>query len=243
MAKANKIHVLWIMLKTVYFSIKHSISSLYYCTFGTRSNVDDLTRKWSSDLLACVDVHYKIHNPYGVKLEPNHPYILMSNHASHYDIPLILLSMPGSIRMISKKEIFRIPLWGYVLRRAEFLTVERNNPQQAIKDLELVKDKMKSGIIPWIAPEGTRSRHGKLNPFKKGAFMLALQTQATIIPIGIRGSGNILPPDTWDFNLGQEVEIYINPPIESTHYSVATRNELMAAVRQSIQEACAMPDA
>ncbi|HVV69722.1 MAG TPA: lysophospholipid acyltransferase family protein [Gammaproteobacteria bacterium] len=239
MAKVSKIHVLWIMLKTIYISLKYSVASM---RVTARPDIDRIARQWSKDLLACVDVHYTIHNPHQVQLQPNRPYILMSNHASHYDIPLILLSVPGSIRMISKKEIFRIPIWGYILRRAEFLTIERNNPQQAIKDLELVKEKMQSGIIPWIAPEGTRSRHGKLNPFKKGAFMLALQTQALIIPIGIRGSGNILPPDTWDFNIGQDVEIHINPPIDTTNYSITTRNELISAVRQSIQEASGMPD-
>lgn len=240
MAKANKIRVLWIMLMTIYITFKYSIVSLYLCRFGTRKDIDDLTRTWASAILDAVKVHYKVHNPHDVKLLPNHPYIIMSNHASHYDIPLMFMAIPGSLRMISKKELFRIPLWGHAMKRAEFLAIDRNNSQQALLDLEIVKEKMESGIIVWVAPEGTRSRHGKLNPFKKGVFMLALQTQATIIPVGIRGSGKILPPDTWKFNVGQEVEIYINPPIDSRNYTVATRNEFMAAVRQSIQEAAAV---
>jgi 1-acyl-sn-glycerol-3-phosphate acyltransferase len=237
MTKSNKFRVFWIMLKTALITAKLSIISIYYCRYGNRQNVDDLNRRWARAILDVVKVRYKVYDPYQLKLLPNHPYIIMSNHASHYDIPLILMAMPGSIRMISKKEIFRIPLFGYALKKAEFLTLDRNNSQQALKDLEVVKEKMQSGIITWVAPEGTRTRHGNLNPFKKGVFMLALQTKATIIPVGIRGSGKILPPDTWNFNMEEEVEIHINPPIDTQNYTVATRGELMAAVRQSIAEA------
>ncbi len=243
MATANKIQIFWIMTQSVCITIRYSIISLYLSIFGNRQDMDKTIHNWAGSILAPLKVNYKVYNPYQVKLLPNHPYILMSNHASHYDIPLIFMAVPGSIRMIAKKELFRIPLWGYAIKRAEFLAIDRNNPQQAIKDLEIVKDKMHSGIIPWVAPEGTRSRDGKLNLFKKGAFMLALQTNATIIPIGIRGSAKILPADTWNFSMGQDVEIYINPPIASTDYTIATRNELLKVVRQSIAEACGTPEA
>jgi 1-acyl-sn-glycerol-3-phosphate acyltransferase len=161
----------------------------------------------------------------------------MSNHASLYDIPLIYAALPGSIRMIAKKELFRIPLWGYTTKKIEVLSIDRSNSAQAKLDLNYAKEKMRSGIVLWIAPEGTRSRHGKLNSFKKGGFILALETGATIIPVGIRGSDKILPPGTWHFGLNQKVEIHIGEPIDSTQYTLATRNEFIATVRQSILKA------
>ena len=94
---------------------------------------------------------------------------------------------------------------------------------------------MKSGIMVWIAPEGTRSRTGKMQPFKKGGFMLAFQTNAIIIPIGIRGSFNILPPKTWQFNIKEHAEVHIGTPIDVSHYKIKERAKLMEDVMHSIQ--------
>lgn len=239
----KKITSLWIMIKSFYLTAKYSVICWHRSYSGTRAEIDELLRRWSAALLKAAGVTYQINNPYQVEPQPGHSYIIMSNHASHYDIPLIFMSLHGSIRMIGKKELFRVPVWGHAMKACEILAIDRTNSIQAMQDLEVVKEKMHSGVIPWIAPEGTRSRHGKLNIFKKGGFMLALQTGATIIPIGIRGSGQILPPDTWQFNPGQKVEIHIGQPVSATDYTVATRNDFIKEVRKRIAEASATTDA
>jgi 1-acyl-sn-glycerol-3-phosphate acyltransferase len=227
---------LWIMSKSLAITFWYSLVSLYFSRFGSRADIDRTMRKWSAALLKAVKVSYHVHNPQQIAFLPQQRYILMSNHASLYDIPLIFMALPGSIRMIAKQELFKVPVWGHAMQAAEFLAIDRKNSKQAMEDLEIVKAKMQSGIVPWIAPEGTRSRHGELNPFKKGGFMLALQTEATIIPVGIRGSNKILPPDTWDFHTGETVEIHIGEPIRATDYTVATRMEFIAVVNRSIGE-------
>jgi len=93
---------------------------------------------------------------------------------------------------------------------------------------------MEDGIILWIAPEGTRSRTGKLNKFKKGGFMVALQTNAIIIPVGIRGSEKVLPPDTWRSRIGQHVEIHVGEPIDTSGYALEGRDALMEKVWKEI---------
>ena len=98
---------------------------------------------------------------------------------------------------------------------------------------------MRSGIIPWIAPEGTRTRTGEMQPFKKGGFILAIQTEATIIPMGIRGSDKILPPDTWAFHANQKVEIHIGEPVNPKDY--ANAQELMAAVEKKVKDLVTSP--
>lgn len=95
---------------------------------------------------------------------------------------------------------------------------------------------MESGIIIWIAPEGTRSRSGNLLPLKKGGFMMALETGAQIVPLGIRGAANVLPPGTKDLCLGCEVDLYLGAPIDASKYTMETRDELIAEVERSLME-------
>jgi 1-acyl-sn-glycerol-3-phosphate acyltransferase len=159
----------------------------------------------------------------------------MVNHRSHYDIPLSFVSLPGSIRMLTKKELFTIPIWGKGMKAAEFISIDRKNLEQALKDLDEARKLMQSGIVLWVAPEGSRSRTGKLGEFKKGGFMLALQTGAIIIPVGINGSETILPPESLDFFLNRKVEITIGEPIDAALYNVEQRDTLMQDVHRSIE--------
>jgi 1-acyl-sn-glycerol-3-phosphate acyltransferase len=211
----------------------------------TRTRVDALCSYWSRGLLKITRTHCKVLNPLHVKLVPGKTYILMSNHCSHYDIPLILMAFPkNSIRMIAKKELFRIPLFGYAMKRSEFIAIDREHRTQAHRDLQVAQKKMASGIAIWIAPEGTRSRSGKLQPFKKGGFLVAVESKATIIPIGIHGSANILPPKTSRFGIGEKVEIHIGEPIATKEYDSKSIRVLMAKVEESIRyssgESCAL---
>jgi len=205
-----------------------------------RKAFDQYSRQWAKKILNIVKVHYKTFNPHHVTFEPNKQYIIMINHTSLYDIPITLAALPGSIRMIAKKELFKVPIWGHAMKRAEYISIDRKDRKQAVKDLALAKEKMKNGIVIWVAPEGTRSHNGKLLPLKKGPFMLALQTGATIIPVGIRGAHNILPAKTLNFNTHQSVEVHIGEPIDASNYTIKTRAELMTAVENNIRTAAGL---
>ncbi len=165
----------------------------------------------------------------------------MSNHSSLYDIPLTLLAFAGSIRMLTKKELFRVPIWGRGLRAGEFISIDRHDREQALRDLDAARDKMSDGITLWVAPEGTRSRHGELGPFKKGGFMLALQTGATIIPLGIRGARDVLPAKSLTFCLDREAEIHVGRPIDARRSTIETGDALMAEVERQIRELAQIP--
>lgn len=161
----------------------------------------------------------------------------MCNHSSVYDIPLGFKAFPNhSIRMLAKKELSKIPIMGKGMSAAEFPFVDRKNRTQAIKDLEYVRQLMESGILVWIAPEGTRSKNGKLAPFKKGAFVTAIHSKATIIPIGIRGAFDIIPAKTLQINLNQKAEIHIGAPIDASQYTIENKDELVEKTYQTIKE-------
>jgi len=225
------------MVQTVAPTLGISVYALYMRLTGTydRRQADSILRWWSGYLLKAVKVSRVVSNPDNVGPEPGVPYIIMSNHRSHYDIPLIFTSLSGSIRMLTKKELFKVPIWGRGLWASEFLSIDRKNHDQAMKDLETAKEKMKSGIVLWIAPEGTRSRTGKLGDFKKGGFMVAIQTGARIIPVGIEDSEKVLRPDTTDLYLNQQVHLNIGKPIDASRYTIEQRDELMQEVRAAIQ--------
>ena len=97
---------------------------------------------------------------------------------------------------------------------------------------------MESGIVLWIAPEGTRSRTGRMGPLKKGGFIMAIESGATIIPVGIQGSETVLKPKTWEFFLRQKVAITIGSPIEASAYTMEQKDQLLEDVRESIARLC-----
>jgi 1-acyl-sn-glycerol-3-phosphate acyltransferase len=165
------------------------------------------------------------------RLDLSKPYLFMSNHQSLYDIPILFAALKGRLRMVAKKELFRVPIWGQALTVAEFVSIDRKDRFKAVQSLKEAARLMQSGINVWIAPEGTRSRDGRLQSFKKGGFMLALETGAQIVPVAIKGASSVIPPKSFRVRLGQRVEVEFGPPIDAAAYSVEDRQALMQAVR------------
>ena len=225
-----------ILARSIYATLRISVPTIYEVYRGNyrRADGDARLRWWSRRLLELVDLRCKVINDHNFVLEPGRPTILMSNHQSLYDIPLIFVALPGSIRMLTKKELFRVPIWGRGLRAGEFVSIDRSDRAQALRDLAEARRKMEDGIVLWVAPEGTRSRDGRLGPFKKGGFMLALETGARIVPIGIRGATAVLPAKSIRLNLGCTAEVRLGEPIDARLYSLDRREQLMHEVERRI---------
>lgn len=199
-----------------------------------RGQVDEYARQWSRLLLRLVRMRLDVQG--GLPdFNDGRRYIILCNHSSHYDIPATFASLPGSIRMLAKKELFAIPLFGAALRSGEFPSIDRRNHQQAVKDLQQAQRMLESGIVLWAAPEGTRSPDGQLQPFKKGCFHLALETNAVIVPLAIRGIHAVLPARSWRMNLGLPVELQVGEPLDASRYSVEQLPELMNETRARLQ--------
>ena len=237
--KAGKLLTLWIIVKSFYVTLHISVLAIYYSyrSLDSRAACDRLLHWWSTRLLKFVKITHETIYSQHVEFKPNCRYIIMSNHSSLYDIPIVYMALPPvSIRMLTKKELFKFPIWGRGMKTAEFISIDRTNRRQAFRDLQEARMKMESGIVLWVAPEGTRSRTGELLPFKKGAFMLALQTGATIIPVGIRGAYDVLPAKTSHFHLGRHVEVHIGRPIDASRFKKQDRDLLMQEVESQIRE-------
>jgi len=166
-------------------------------------------------------------------------FILMSNHQSHFDIPVLYRAIPRRIRMVAKAELFRIPLFGRAMKAAGFVKVNREDRRQAVQSLRDSASMLEHGTLLWIAPEGTRSVTGELGSFKSGGFHVALETGHRILPIAIHGTRRVLQSGTIDLHRDRHVSVTILPPIDPHAFGPSRRKELVEAVRSAI--AAALP--
>ncbi len=166
-------------------------------------------------------------------LSPEQPYVFMANHVSAADIWTLLATLPVRVRMIAKKQLGAIPLFGWAMRAGRFIFIDRKNPGAARRSMEDAADRIREGASVLLFPEGTRSRDGQLAPFKKGGFHLAINAGVPIVPIAVRGTFALLPRDTFVPRSGP-VEILVGEPIVTTGLSDADRDALIERVRDAI---------
>jgi len=172
--------------------------------------------------------------------DPKRPCIYVCNHASVLDVFLgIWMSRTGTCG-VAKKEIIYYPFLGQFFWLAGHLTIDRGNNAKAVQSLKkLVDFVMKNRLSIYIWPEGTRSKDGRLLPFKKGAFHLALATKLPVVPIVLRGTHRAWPNRTYRL-YRTTVEIEFLPPIDTTHWTAETLEQHIAELRDVY--VAALPD-
>ncbi len=162
------------------------------------------------------------------------PLIIMANHLSFLDGPVLFMLLPLPVRVIMKKEIGRIPVVGPAMCFAGFLTVDRKKARKGKARIELAARQMRErGYSFLIFPEGTRSGDGRLGPFRRGGFFLALGSGAPIVPVAIRGTYDMMPRGRWYVGKGR-IRVDILAPVPSEGATVETMPDLMEKVRSAI---------
>lgn len=195
---------------------------------------DERLAWWARKLLDSAEVSLEIQ---GAENVPEGPLVLMSNHRSYYDIPTVFCTVPGRVRMVAKKELFRVPIFGRAMLAAGFVKIDREQRHAAIASLKESERLLQGGTRVWIAPEGTRSKDGRLGTFKSGGFHLALQARVPILPIALQGTQNILPAAGLVVRKGAHVTATILPAIDAAAYGPEGRKDLMRDVRAAIARA------
>jgi 1-acyl-sn-glycerol-3-phosphate acyltransferase len=171
-------------------------------------------------------------------IDPQKSYILVSNHQSTFDIFALLGYLPIQFRWTAKAELFHLPFLGWSMSRIGYISIERGSPKKAYRSMLRAAEKVNQGVSVMIFPEGTRGPGGTMQPFKKGVFLIALKSQAPILPIAIRGTEKIMAKGGWRARPG-DVQIIVGPPIETAGIPSAKEQELSAAVRNALMNCLA----
>lgn len=168
------------------------------------------------------------------RIDKKAPYVFMSNHLSLIDGPLLFMLIPQSIRVILKKEAFKIPIIGQAMSQVGFIPVDRKSLKGGRKSIDrasrMIKEK---GVSFLIFPEGTRSRDGKLQLFKRGGFFLAMESQAPIVPVSIRGTYELMPKGSFFAKRGK-VRVAFHPVVSVKEFDRNNLPQLIDKVRSTI---------
>lgn len=170
------------------------------------------------------------------QLEADRPYVLVANHQSHLDSMAILASLPRhGVRFVAKEELGRIPLFGQALRASGSVFVARKDTQGDVGRLDEHGAALVNRVSVVFFAEGTRSTDGRLHPFKKGAAAFALKHRMALVPIGVYGSFEILPPG-WEVKRSGTIGVAIGKPIETKGRSLDERELLTKTLHSAVAE-------
>ena len=202
-----------------------------------RTKANTFLKLYGDLVMKAFQIYTELQYQQPISLSEKTPYIIMSNHNSLLDIPVILstlLGPLGAVRFLAKKELFRIPLFGNAIHQAQMISIDRHSMEQAKKDLAVAKQALEDGLTLIVFPEGTRSDDENLLPFKKGAFFIAIEMGATIIPVRLKGVSKILPARSLEIHPKGNVQICIGTPICCQNYTIENREDLVQKVRSEI---------
>ncbi len=220
--------ILWVVVTTAFWGVIAIIVSFFT---HTGNPVHIIARIWARSILMVSRVHVRVQGLSNI--EPEKSYIYMANHQSNFDIPVLLGYLPVQFRWLAKAELFKIPVFGRAMLGAGYVKIDRFDQKSAFESIKEAAQKMKNGVSIMIFPEGTRSKDGSIRPFKKGGFVMAVDSGFPIVPVILRGTRPIMAKSSLRINRG-DVEMEIAQPIDTAGYSRETKEELMDKVRTVI---------
>jgi 1-acyl-sn-glycerol-3-phosphate acyltransferase len=204
-------------------------------SFFTRTGnpVHIIARMWSKSILLVSGIKVDVNGL--ANIDPGKSYFYMANHRSNFDIPVLLGCLPIQFRWLAKAELFKIPIFGRAMSGAGYVKIDRFNRESAFRSIDEVAAKMKNGVSVMIFPEGTRSQDGNVKPFKKGGFVMAVDTGVPIVPIILRGTRSIMTKGSWRIN-PDKVVLSVQKPIDTSGFTRDTKEDLIKKVRDVICE-------
>jgi 1-acyl-sn-glycerol-3-phosphate acyltransferase len=223
----------WLALAAVFVTIPLSTATIVVAIFrSTSPTIDKIVRLWGTLLVKAAGID--LHTESVERIDPDKRYILVANHYSYLDIPCIVAAVPQPIRFMAKVSLFKIPIFGYALGRAGFIPIDRKNRRTAVKSFDLAADRIRKGNTIVIFPEEGRTKVREMRPFQRGAFLLALKSEKTIVPIAIDSTFDVFPVGAKRVTPGR-VTIRIGTPIETAGRSLRDKELLLQEARTQIE--------
>lgn len=180
-----------------------------------------------------INPNWKIAITGRVDIDDRKPYVIVCNHLSQADIPLIS-NLPWEMKWVAKKELFDTPVIGWMMKLAGDISVDRRALNRRRKTLNAAADYLSKKCSVIFFPEGTRSRNGKLNSFTNGAFELAIREQVPVLPLVIDGTQTCLPKKSWKFGTAKHIKLEVLEPMSVESFSEENAQNLKEEVRNRI---------
>ena len=191
-----------------------------------------IVRTWSKSILLFSRIKFETEGY--EKLNPKSHYFFAANHMSAFDIPIVFAAVPFQMVAIAKIELKHIPIFGWAMQAGGHIFVDRRNHYRAMGSMDKAKKSMsKNPRSVIIFPEGTRSKDGKVLPFKKGGLVLAISLDMPIVPIGIIGTRTLLK-DKFSSVSKNTVKLVFGEPIETKNLTYDDRNDFAINLRQEV---------
>ena len=228
----NLINYPLIMTATFIISSMSFLSGLIFGPF--HKYTDLLVHNWGKFLLFVPGIKIDLRGFENLKSIENGCVVIV-NHQSNFDIPIIFAVIPRTIRFMAKKSLFKIPVFGHALKAVGMIPIDRDRGKDAIKEMDRSKKYLASGVYFTVFPEGTRSLDNNIKGFKKGGFVFAIKNQAPILPVVISGSFDAMPKQSW---LVRPIKVIVEflPAIETTNNRLADRGKLLEETRNTMIE-------
>lgn len=223
-----------IILLLIYFIfVILTLPVLLFCYLGKWTQPIIVIGKWALNIgKKVLGMNLEVYGIEGINKKS--AYVFMANHLSIIDGPLLFMVIPQYVRVLLKKEVFRIPIIGQGMRHVEFIPVDRKTliggKRSIDKASRLIKEK---GYSFLIFPEGTRSRDGKIQPFKRGGFFLALNTQVPIVPVTIKGTYELMPRGSFFVKRGK-IRVFFHSPLPAQGFDRSYLPQLINKVQETI---------
>ncbi len=232
------------MLRTGWFLLNLFLFTFWYGSLSIVSGLlrirnrpggvyDHCSREWSRKLLRASGADLEVVGT--ENLPKGHPAVYVSNHQSWFDIFALASTLPGQIRFVAKKELAKIPFLGRAMRSAGHIFIDRQNRQAAFSAYEEAAKAIRAGLNAVVFAEGTRSRTGELQSFKKGPFVLAIAAQVPIVPVYCAGTFTLLRKGSIRIN-PHPIALLFGKPIVTEGLVYDDREELMKIARQAIEQ-------
>jgi 1-acyl-sn-glycerol-3-phosphate acyltransferase len=228
----NTLRVVWLFLWACIATAILAIPVIAAGLLGRTGNLAfSITKIWAYIMLAASFVRTEIKNK--ARIVKGQSYVIISNHQSLYDILALVTRLGIQFRWFIKKEILKVPVFGYGLYAARNIYLDRTDTAKAIESINKGMDRLPRGASVMVFAEGTRSEDGKIQEFKKGGFMTAIMRRIPVLPVTINGSRRIAAKGSFVVKPGK-IQVVVGNPIDTSNYTAATVQELMDKTRRTI---------
>ncbi len=183
--------------------------------------------------MTLVNPAWKLHVSGESIANPRNPYVVVCNHQSLADIPLIS-NLPWEMKWMGKQELFTLPFIGWMMKLSGDIPVDRKSARSGVTAFSKAKQYLEQRCSVMMFPEGTRTQDGRVRPFSDGAFHLAISAGVPILPLVIEGSRNCIPKNSWKFGEPADIQLKVLPPVDTSSFTLTDVPQLRNSVRNAI---------